>query len=137
MTFVVDASFAASWCFDDEATVSTDVWFRRATDRGFVVPSLWIYEVAKLMRMAEKRGRITIVESKDRLDVLRSLVIHGDETQIGRTWDAVLDIARAHDLTAYDAAYVELALRMEYPLATRDKAMISAARKFGIKVIEA
>ncbi len=89
------------------------------------------------MRMAEKRGRITIVESKDRLDVLRSLVIHGDETQIGRTWDAVLDIARAHDLTAYDAAYVELALRMEYPLATRDKTMISAARKFGIKVIEA
>jgi predicted nucleic acid-binding protein len=135
--FVVDASYAAAWCFDDEATAATDRMFRRAAASGIVVPSIWKFEIANLIRSAERRQRLTQAQSDFRLTALATLVVLDDESSQDRTWTDVLALARAHVLTVYDAAYVELALRLRLPLATRDKVMAEAALALKIEIVVA
>jgi predicted nucleic acid-binding protein len=135
--FAVDATFAATWCFDDEATSESDACFRQAAAQGIIIPTLWIYEVANLVWAAERRKRISLNEAEDWLRVLSVLVIEEDQPMKAHVWTQVFEIARQFSLTVYDATYVELAQRRNVPLATRDKAMIAAAQALKIKVIEA
>lgn len=132
---VLDASVALSWCFIDEASAETDELMRLVERSGAIVPQLWHLEVANILRIAEKRGRISREDLDDRLRFLSSLPIRTDSATHELAWSDILPLARAEGLTTYDAAYLELALLLALPLATRDRDLRLAAGRRSIPLI--
>ena len=136
--FVLDASVALSW-FVDVPVHSYAVAIRdriRAGARG-IVPQLWQLEFANGLIVAERRKLLNVetaneaVEGVERL--MRSEVtVELEFPRIGE----VLAGARAYQLTAYDAAYLELAQREVVPLATLDKSLAAAAKKAGVELLK-
>ena len=132
-SFVVDASLALAWCFDDEATAATDALLVRAAAEGMVVPPLWFLEVANALLTAERRGRLTPEQTLEVLTRLAALPAERDGADVSPT--AVLALARAQRLTAYDAAYLELAIRRGLPLATLDGELRRAGGAVGVPLL--
>jgi predicted nucleic acid-binding protein len=132
---VIDSSIALTWCFDDEATPETDRLFRRVRDDGALVPGLWHLELANVLLQAERRGRIGRNDVVLRLALIADLPIAVDPETAGRASREVLSLGRAEALTAYDAAYLELAIRHGVPLMTRDDELAAAARRNGVTVL--
>ena len=135
MTIVIDASIALAWCFNDEASDETDAIAQDVIANGGLVPSLFHLELANVLLQAERRGRISASEIAQRLDLLAQMPIQTDPQTAGRAWSETLLLARAHKLTAYDAAYLELASRNGAVLATKDNALAIAARQLGVVVL--
>lgn len=135
MSVVVDSSMALTWCFEDEASAQSDAIFERVRDDGAVVPALWHLELANVLLQAEKRGRIALGDVATRLKLISELPITTDHETPMRAWREVIALARTENLTAYDAAYLELAIRRGLPLSTRDTALIAAARRAGVTVL--
>ena len=136
MSVVIDSSVALTWCFDDEASAQTDAFFERVRDEGAVVPALWHLELANVLLQAEKRGRIATGDVATRLELIAELPIATDHETSARAWREVIALARAQGLTAYDAAYLELAVRRGLPLSTRDAALKGAARRIGVAILQ-
>jgi len=126
---VVDASVAIAWRSAKEATHFTNQAFIHAARFGVVVPTLWWYEVFNFVALAERRARGAVVELSRFDNALATFRIEVDEFDAERVGDDILTIARRHQLTVYDAAYLELAIRRNAQLATLDKALIDAAGK--------
>jgi predicted nucleic acid-binding protein len=101
---------------------------------GAIVPSLWRLELANVLLRAERRGRNIPEGIAARLEHIGRLPIRTDAQTAGRAWRETLALARAERLTTYDAAYLELAVRSGLPLATKDKALLAAAKRVGIVV---
>ncbi len=135
MTIVLDASVALAWCFDDENTPETDALLDLVESEGATVAAHWPVEVCNAMLQAEKRGRIALVDLNTRLEQLSALPLSVENQQLDRAWGAVLTLARAEKLSAYDAAYLELALRRSLPLATLDKKLAEAAKRRGVRLL--
>jgi predicted nucleic acid-binding protein len=133
--FVVDASVAMAWCFEDESTPFTEAVLQRLTTDRAHVASIWPYEVANVLLGAERRRRITQSQAMRFLELLRALPISVDEEGTRRAWSEVLALGRAHRLTAYDAAYLELAARHDLPLASQDEQLVQACRAVGVVAI--
>jgi len=133
--FVLDASIALSWCFADEASEATDLILDRLRETGALVPPLWFSEVGNALLQAERRGRITAPDVAVRLELISALPVFVDQNGVGRAWNEVLALARSAQLTAYDAAYLELAQYFRIPLATRDRALAAAARRLDVEVL--
>jgi predicted nucleic acid-binding protein len=131
---VVDSSIALTWCFEDEASPETDRLFERVRDDGAVVPGLWHLEVANVLLQAERRGRIGRADVARRLILISDLPIATDQETTPRAWRETLSLAGAENLTAYDAAYLELAERRGLPLMTRDNELGAAAKRLGVTV---
>jgi predicted nucleic acid-binding protein len=131
---VVDSSIALTWCFEDEASPETDRLFERVRDDGAVVPGLWHLEVANVLLQAERRGRISRADVARRLMLISDLPIATDHETTPRAWRETLSLARAENLTTYDAAYLELAERRGLPLMTRDNELGAAAKRLGVTV---
>lgn len=132
---VIDASIALSWCFEDEASEETDAIAARIIDAGAIVPGLFKLEMANILLQAERRGRITPAQVAATIALLDELAIPVDGETADRAWRETLGLARAHALTSYDAAYLELALRRGAALATRDRKLAEAARALGVAVL--
>jgi len=137
VSLVVDCSVAVAWCVDDEASPETDALLERVRDEGGIVPGLWHLELGNVLLQAERRGRLSARDVAARLELLRALPIATDEETAARAWGEVLGLARAERLTAYDAAYLELALRKRAALATKDGALGNAGRRAGLVVLPA
>jgi predicted nucleic acid-binding protein len=133
--FVVDASVAMAWCFDDETTTFTESVLRRLTNAGALVAAIWPYEVANVLLGAERRRRLTQSQSMRFLELLRALPITVDEHGTASAFADVMALGRAHGLTAYDAAYLELAARSDLPLASQDEHLLAACRAVGVVTI--
>jgi len=133
MPIVVDTSVTMAWCFDDEATGQTDAILDRLREEEAAVPALWQLEVANVLLVAERRGRITEAEATRFLDLLGRLPIRMDMLPIDTT--AVLAAGRRHNLSAYDAAYLILAERLGAPVATLDDKLITACTAAGVEVL--
>ncbi len=131
---VVDASLALSWCFEDEATAETDALFEQVRDQGAVVPQLWHLELGNVLLQAERRQRIDQAGVGIRLALIADLPILTDHETYSRAWTDILALARRETLTTYDAAYLELALRLQLPLFTRDTALARAARRLELEI---
>lgn len=129
---VLDCSVALTWCFDDEASAEGDAVLDRVRDEGALVPALWHLEVANVLVQAERRKRLTRDELATFLALLAQLPIMIDDETARRAWHEISDIARSEGLSAYDAAYLELAARRALPLATKDRALSDAAARLGI-----
>lgn len=134
MAFILDASATLSWAFADERGSSA---FRAAKllETGAemaLVPDLWWFEVRNILLMGERRGRISAAETESFLHQLSKLRIQLDAV---RDENLLLDVARRHKLTVYDAAYLALAMRERIPLATLDKRLEAAAAAEGIALL--
>lgn len=132
MPFVLDASVTAGWCFPDEDKQSGDAALSRLAEDSAIAPTLWWFEVRNILVVNERRGRIDAVGTAEFLAELDRLPILLDRDAVGET---VVALARKHGLTAYDAAYLELARRLGAPLATLDHALAAAARTDGVHLI--
>jgi predicted nucleic acid-binding protein len=102
-----------------------------------IVPAGWPVEVANAFVMAERRGRIAAHDAAAALAAIRVLPFTVARPDIDTTFSAVLAIAREHRLTAYDATYLELAIRERASLATLDDDLRAAAQRAGVRVVEA
>jgi predicted nucleic acid-binding protein len=132
VTFVLDASVTMSWCFEDEASAATDALLHRLENEHALVPMLWEFEVANVLVVAQRRGRITAAGSSRFTSLLHALPI--DLERPGGLSDLVNTGSR-YSLSAYDAAYLVLAERTGNPLATRDSALKAAAEDAGVELL--
>ena len=97
------------------------------------MPCLWEFEVANVLLVAERRGRLTEFQAARFVELLGRLLINVDLAP--QDMSVLLAAGRRHDLSAYDAAYLVLAERDGIPLATRDEKLQSAARRAGIPLL--
>ena len=133
--FVIDASVALAWCFDDEATATTRALLDRFADDSAEVPCLWHLEVANALAVGERNRRITPARTSEFIALIATLPIIVDEQTPRLALTTVLDLARSERLSAYDASYLELAMRRGLPLATKDDALAKAARRMGVTLL--
>lgn len=131
--FVIDTSVAMAWCFEDETTQATDAVLDRLRDDQAVVPPIWPLEVANVLLVAERRGRLSEAQANRFLGLLAQLTIDVDDspTDMG----GVIAAGRRHTLSSYDASYLVLAERLGAPLATLDKPLTKAAHKAGVELL--
>lgn len=136
MKFVLDASVSLAWCFEDTTDPVVDYAIDVLVGGGeAVVPALWRLELANVLVVAERRKRLTEADTVKFLDLLDGLPIYV-VPDAGST-AAFITLARAHGLTAYDAVYLDVALRTGLPLATLDHRLADAARAAGVMVMMA
>ena len=135
MSLVLDASLALAWYFQDEATPVTDAILDRVAETGAVVPALWRLELANGLQSAVRRHRINTAYRDQSLAELRQMQIESDLETDAHAWSTTLRLAEKHELTLYDAAYIELAQRRRLPLATLDRKMHRAADDIGVAVM--
>ncbi len=121
---VVDASISAAWFLPDEATPYTEAALQATVDRQVWVPALWLLEVGNLLLSAQRRRRITDAKRRELVAHAQDLRMDVDREPVAMT--TLDDLAARHALSAYDAAYLELALRRSLPLATNDAALLKA-----------
>ncbi len=133
--FVLDVSVTMAWCFKDEASPQTWAILERLQDEGAVVPPLWASEAANVLLLAERRKRITAAQVSAFVDQLLRLPIRVAEQTIERTFREICSLGRSARLTAYDAGYLDLAIRRQLPLATTDRALMAAAGQMGVVVL--
>ncbi len=131
--FVLDASVALSWFFEDEASEESLRVRGRLTEERAVVPALWMYEVANAFVVASHRGRMTLDQAARAAQLLAELPI--DVEPPGRDVTDLLDLAAAHALSAYDASYLQLASLRGIPLATLDQRLTTAAKVVGVQLL--
>ncbi len=133
--FVIDCSVAVTWCFEDEATPASDGLLDRLGDEAAAAPAIWPLELGNVLVMAERRGRLNAAKITEFVALVQDLPVAIDEESSRRALDEVLSLARSEGLTTYDAAYLELAMRLGVPLATMDKELRQAAEKLGTPVL--
>ena len=134
-SFVVDSSVALAWVLPDEQDARADALADALETAPASAPTLWSLEVANALLTAQRRKRLTDREAERLFRVLEALPIEFDSAPPAQVAPAVFALARKLGLTAYDAAYVELAKRRSLPLATLDPALAEGARKVGVAVL--
>jgi predicted nucleic acid-binding protein len=132
--FVLDGSVALAWYFRDEQDAYADVVASRFPDAEAIVPMIWHLEIANAIIMGERRKRGTIAQAANWLSYLESLSITVDGETGKKAWADTLNLARAQKLSAYDASYLELALRLGLGIATLDKELKTAAKVVGVPI---
>lgn len=130
---VLDASVVIGWAYR-EAPALLDELIRRVADDVACVPAHWTLEVTNTLINSERHGRIRAGERDEMLAAIRLLPIRPDDETWLRAWDQIPALAIQYGLTAYDAAYLELALRLEAPLATLDQDLARAARAAKVRL---
>jgi predicted nucleic acid-binding protein len=131
--FVIDASVALAWCFDDEATGATHALLDRFEDHA-EVPALWHLELTNALAVGERHKRIMPARSSE-FALIGGLPIVVDEQTPSFALGTVLDLARKEGLSACDASYLELAMRRGVPLATKDNGLARAARRVDVSLL--
>jgi predicted nucleic acid-binding protein len=134
---VIDASVAVAWCVQTQATRLSEAAIEAVTENGGHVPSQFWFEVLHGLSRSERRGLVRR-EIVDRYLVLLSeLPIIIDEAYEAAGMVELNELARQHAVKIYDASYLELALRLRVPLATRDASLARAAQTAGVTLFTA
>jgi predicted nucleic acid-binding protein len=131
--FVLDASATLAWCFQDEATPWSDALLDRLRkgDQGWV-PAHWSIEISSAFWSAHRRKRFSLDDIRGFWDDLGQLPIQREPDLAPSAARAVIELAVRFDLTPYDAAYLDLAIRLGLPLATLDTALQKVAPIAGV-----
>ena len=132
MSHVVDCSITLPWFLEDERTKFTDQILNALHEVEYWVPSIWRLEMVNGLLMAERRKRIDKAWRIESVDQASRLKVRVDLVQPGMS--AVANLADRHGLTAYDAAYLELAVRQKFGLITQDRDLVRAADAEGLPV---
>lgn len=133
MNVVLDCSVTMAWLFEDEKSTKSEKILNNLTN-GYTayVPSLWAWEVNNVLLVAERRARVTRAQVAAFVQLLDALPIKFDDKGIYSGRDTAYDLALEFNLSAYDAAYLELALRRNIPIASLDKQVVNASKKLGL-----
>jgi predicted nucleic acid-binding protein len=131
-SFVVDNSVVMSWCFEDEASPYADAALDALRRSCALVPAVWGYEAANVLVVAVRRKRLKREDARRFAATLRRLPIEAAPQPDKAAVAALLDLADETGLSAYDAAYLDLARREHLPLATTDAALRKAAVAAGV-----
>jgi predicted nucleic acid-binding protein len=135
VSLVLDSSATLARAFPEERTDAILELFLIVASLGAVVPALWRIEVANALNVGIRRGRISKANRQGILADLESLPIIVDLETDHHLWSRTLELADRHQLTVYDAIYLELALRLKFPLATLDDALRNAAQQEGVPLL--
>jgi predicted nucleic acid-binding protein len=135
VSLVIDASMTVAWLFSDERSEVPQIVLRRVAVEGALVPSLWRLEIANVLRNAVRRKRCTAGYATKCLQRLGRLHIIVDPETDAQAWGRTRQLSMEHDLSVYDAAYLELAVRRSRPLASCDAALIRSGRMIGLDVL--
>jgi predicted nucleic acid-binding protein len=128
---------ALAWCFPDEANATADGILFALKSRTVMVPAIWSLEIANAVLVAEKRGRLKPPQVQRFLELLAGMNIGERSQSVADAVRNLLPLAHQHGLTAYDAAYLDLAMRQGAPLATFDGRLQKACRAAGIEIFAA
>ena len=131
--FVLDASVAVAWCFEREATPHTAQILEMLVEGEAVVPAIWPFELANALLRAERNKRVTRAETVTFLNQLQGLAILVEQDVPGRVFREILSLGREQNISVYDAAYLDLAMRQGLPLATSDQELAKAAGRLGVR----
>ena len=131
---VVDASVILAWTFDDETSDAAEAVVGRLLAEGAVVPAHWPLEIANGLRFAERRGRVDEAALRRLRTKVSALPVDVQPVELS-TALGVIDTARRHDLSVYDAAYLDLAEVRSLPLATLDDRLDRACRSAGVPLV--
>jgi predicted nucleic acid-binding protein len=137
-SLVLDNSVAMRWCFKDgseaDLIYADKVLDSLTSDYTFLVPNLWHLEAANVVVRAQKRQWLTTEQMEKFLDLVGQLPLTVDNQTAKQAMSATILLASEHNLSAYDAAYLELALRYQVPLATLDTDLRKAANKINVPI---
>ena len=134
---VLDASVAVAWCFEDEKTPFTEgVLDLLSAGTEVLTPAIWPFEVANALLVAERRKRITVAQVTALLRRIAGLPISVEPIEARHAFEQILSVARQQNLTEYDAAYLELALRAGLTIATLDDKLKQAARLVDVGLVK-
>ena len=129
---VLDCSSVLAWFFEDERDADALRLMDALAAARAHVPSLWPYEIANAMLVAERRGRLKADSIADGMEAMEALDI---VVEPGKTIERELvELARQNSLSVYDASYLALAIQLKIPLATRDAKLKRAAKSVGVKL---
>jgi predicted nucleic acid-binding protein len=134
---VLDASVAVAWCFLDEVSEYAEAVLLALKERMALVPAVWSLEVANAVLVAERAQRVKLQEVRRFAQILGDLTIVEYGQPVADALGNVLPLAMDYGLTAYDAAYLDLAMRQGAPLATFDGRLQKACRAAGIEIFAA
>jgi predicted nucleic acid-binding protein len=134
--FVLDGSVTLVWGFTDENDDYATAILDKLPDLQAYVPNLWPLEVANALLVGERRKRTTPADAAHFLSILGTFPITVDHETVARAWVETMHLARAHNLSAYDASYLELAMRLGLPLASLDDKLKSAAKAVGVLLFD-
>lgn len=132
---VLDCSMTVSWFLPDEASSVSQQCLSDVIEKGAIVPTLWPLEVGNALLIVQRRNRISAEYQAEVLETLNDLPIIQDKYTNQYSWGKTMDLAKWHQLSLYDASYLELAVRECLPLATLDKKLKKAARTMECKTI--
>jgi len=127
---VIDCSAAIPWFLDDEANPWSEGLLDALPRHSLHVPALWHLEFANLLLTAQRRKRVSARDVKGLLARVSRLPLATDGRVVPLV--EIAELADAHGITTYDAAYLELASRLNCALATQDKALVKAAKRLGL-----
>ncbi len=135
--FVLDNSVAMRWLLESERQSDqayAEAVLKSLVDAEALVPNLWHLEAANVLLSAEQRGELDTADIERFISQLERLPIQVDPLTAHQGFSRTLSLSRAHRLSSYDAAYLELAIREGLPLATLDRNLVKAAKKAGVAV---
>ena len=132
---VVDASVALAWCFPDESSENADSVLMKLKDQSLLVPAVWALEISNALLVGERQRRLKQPEISRFIGLLGSLSIVQESQSVSEGVINILLLARDYGLSAYDAAYLELAIRHNAALATLDRSLQKAAGKAGVLIL--
>lgn len=133
---VLDNSVILAWCFSDEHSEYALGVMRSVLDVTPVVPAVWPLEIGNTLLVAERQKRIDAVQTTRILLELEGIQIQVEQEPPSRMLKEIFTLAREHQLSTYDASYLDLARRRGLPLATQDKSLRRAAGKCGVAVFK-
>ena len=135
--FVADASVAIGWVHPAQATAQTGAMLRAIAEGATLeVPALWPLEVANALTVLERRRKLTEGERQEGLGWLRGLPLRIDHEAALLPFSRLSELASAHQLSVYDAAYLELAQRRRIVLGCKDGPLRTAARRARVSLWE-
>ncbi|MHB8179177.1 MAG: type II toxin-antitoxin system VapC family toxin [Vulcanimicrobiaceae bacterium] len=129
---VIDASAALAWSIVDERDSQAKAMLKRVVREGAIVPALWPFEIESGLRNAVRRGRISEADAHAILADMAELPIRVADAAERPRFHGALDLAFRFDLNVYDAAYLDVALRHDATLVTRDARLADVARTLGV-----
>ena len=135
MSVVIDSSVTLAWLYWDEESEATERVFKMVLDRGGCVPAIWRLEVANGLQQGIRRRRIDATFRDQALADLATLDIATDPDTNVFAWNETLGLADRFRLTLYDASYLELAMRLGFPLASLDRELRTAGRSLKIDLL--
>ncbi len=136
--FVLDNTVTMAWCFTEEATEFSETVLSRLSNLSdsAIVPGLWLYEVVNVAELAVRKGRMTEEKATAFLESLTDLPIEIENPTQKQMFVSVRALVRNYKLSAYDASYLDLAIRRKLPIAVFDNALRKAARLAGVNLVE-